>query len=340
MDNLVTKFTPIIYLHPEEKYYPVDVDWLLKNSELVDFNDNTRKQSPSQRDLYNIAEKYNFGPRKDGDVVLGFNPHIYRGQSPLSDVPIYALVREMNDKIYINYIIVFAYNGTYNIAGLAELGEHPGDIEHITVETTKDGKLLRVFFSAHGTKDGRWVNAEDVESENGKIVAYNAVNGHGLYPHEGTAFRFGGAANDILIKGERWEPIAKQIYFRDNSNFNIDTMGWTVYNSRFGGSLDKPNTEGITGLPDKGWIINIDNPDITFYNPPHILVGKLDKTYSIASYILRILGNYLGIYIIMMVVHRGSLNLTMKEHLIIISVIAILIPTFKNIVKSILEKYV
>ncbi len=340
MDNLVTKFTPIIYLHPDEKYYPVDVDWLLKNSELVDFNDNTRIKSPSQRDLYSIASKYGFGPRKDGDVVLGFDPLVYRGQSPLSDVPIYALVREMNDKVYINYIIVFAYNGTYNIAGIAELGEHPGDIEHITVEATRDGKLLRVFFSAHGTKDGRWVNAEDVEFENEKIVAYNAVNGHGLYPHEGTAFRFGGAANDILIKGERWEPIAKQIYFRDNPKFNIDTMGWTVYNSRFGGSLDKPNTEGITGLPDKGWIINIDNPDSTFYNPPHILVGTLDKSYSITSYIIKILALYLGIYIMMKIVHKGPLTLTIKEHLIAVSIIAILVPTFRKAVKSILEKYV
>jgi hypothetical protein len=339
MDSLIRKFTPIVYLHPEEKYYPVDIDWLLKHSELVDFNTNTRIKSPSQRDLYNISKKYDFGPRKDGDIVLGYDPSVYRGQTPLKDVPIYALAREY-DKIYITYIILFAYNGTYNIAGIAELGEHPGDMEHITVEATKDGKLLRVFFSAHGVKDGRWVKAEDVELENDKIVAYNAVNGHGLYPHAGTAFRFAGAANDILVKGEKWEPISKPIYFKDDLRFNIDTMGWSVYNSRFGGALDKPNTDGITGLPDKDWVINIDNPDETFYSPPAIFVGKVNTSYSIISYIIKIFALYLGIYMLIKLIHKGPLILTIKEHIIIVAIIIIIVPSFKKAVSSILEKYV
>lgn len=340
MDSLIRKFTPIIYLHPEEKYYPVDINWLLKSSTLKDFNDNTVIKSPTQRDLYNIAQKYNFQARKDGDVVLSFDPLSYRGQSPVSDVPIYALVREKNDKVYITYIILFAYNGTYNIAGLAEVGEHPGDMEHITVEASKDGTLLRAFFSAHGVKDGRWVKAEEIEKENGKIVGYNAVNGHGLYPYAGTAFRFGGAANDILIKGEKWEPNVSMIYPKEDPRFNIDTMGWSVYNSRFGGSLDKPNTDGITGLPDKGWIENIDNPDETFYKPPSILVKKVETTYSIFSYIIRIFALYLGIYILMKIVHKGTLNLTIKDHITIVAIIIIIVPSFKKVVSSILEKYV
>lgn len=339
MEALVSKFTPIIYLHPEEKHYPVDINWLLRNSTLKDFNDNTVIKSPTQRDLYNIAQKYNFQTRKDGDVVLGFEPSTYRGQTPVSDVPIYALYREKNDKIYITYIILSAYNGTYNIAGLAEVGEHPGDIEHITVEASKDGTLLRVFFSAHEIKDGRWVKAEEIEKENDKIVAYNAVNGHGLYPYEGTAFRFGGAANDILIKGEKWEPITSIIYPKDDPRFNIDTMGWTVYNSRFGGPIDKPNTDGITGLPDKAWIIDINNPDETFYSPPSILVEKVETTYSIFSFIVKISALYLAIYFIIKIFNKPPLSLGMREHLMIILIIVLAIPTFKHIFSTILKKY-
>jgi hypothetical protein len=340
MESLVTKFSPIIYLHPQELFYPVDIDWLLKYSTLKDFNDKTTIKSPKQRDLYNIAKKYNFQARKDGDVVLGFPEEINKGQTPVNDVPIYALVREMNNKVYITYIILFAYNGTYNIAGLAEVGEHPGDMEHITVEATKDGTLLRAFFSAHGIKDGRWVNAEEIEKENGKIVAYNAVNGHGLYPYEGIAFRFGGAANDTLVKGDRWEPVPKIIYSKDNPKFNIDTMGWTVYNSRFGGSLDKPNTDGITGLPDKGWIENIDNPDETFYKPPPIFVENTENTYLAIKSFLKLIGLYLGIYILIKIFHKGSLSLTIKEHILVILAILIIRETFKKTVTSILKKYV
>lgn len=339
MEALVSKFTPIIYLHPEEKYYPVDINWLLKNSTLKDFNDSATIKSPTQRDLYNVAQKYNFQTRKDGDVVLGFEPSTYRGQTPVSDVPIYALVREKNDKVYITYVILFAYNGAYNIAGLADVGEHPGDMEHITIEASKDGTLLRGFFSAHGIKDGRWVNAEEIQKENGKIVAYNAVNGHGLYPYEGTAIRFGGAANDILIKGEKWEPIASIIYPKDDPRFNIDTMGWSVYNSRFGGPIDKPNTDGVTGLPDKGWIQNIDNPDETFYKPPSILVKKTETTYSILSFILKISVLYLAIYFIIKIFNKTPLSLGLKKHIIIIAIIAVLIPTLKHIISTILKKY-
>lgn len=339
MEALVSKFTPLIYLHPEEKHYPVDINWLLRNSTLKDFNDNTTIKSPTQRDLYNIAQKYNFQPRKEGDVVLGFEPSTYRGQSPVSDVPIYALVREKNDKIYITYIILFSYNGSYNISGLAYVGEHPGDMEHITVEASKDGTLLRVFFSAHGVKDGRWVKAEEIQKENGKIVAYNAVNGHGLYPYEGTAIRFGGAANDILIKGEKWEPVASMIYPRDNPRFNIDTMGWSVYNSRFGGPIDKPNTDGVTGLPDKAWIIDIDNPDVAFYKPPSILVKNVENTYSISSFIIKVSALYLAIYFIIRIFNKNPLTLGIRDHLIIIAIITIFIQSFKNIFSSILKKY-
>jgi hypothetical protein len=340
MESLVTKFSPIIYLHPEEMFYPVDINWLLKYSTLKDFNDNTVIKSPTQRDLYNIAQKYNFQARKDGDVVLSFSLDSYKGQTPVSDVPIYALVREMNDKVYITYIILFAYNGNYNIAGLADVGEHPGDMEHITVEATKDGTLLRAFFSAHGVKDGRWVKAEEIEKENGKIVAYNAVNGHGLYPYAGVAFRFGGAANDTLVKGDRWEPVPKIIYPKDTPKFNIDTMGWTVYNSRFGGSIDKPNTEGITGLPDKAWIENIDNPDETFYKPPPIFSEKSETTYKFSSSVIQISALYLGIYILIKFFHKGSLSLSIKEHILVIISILIISITFKKTFTSILKKYV
>jgi len=340
MESLVSKFTPIIYLHPEEKYYPVDINWILKYSTLKDFNDNTTIKSPTQRDLYNIAQKYNFAPRKDGDIVLSFSQDAYKGQTPVSEVPIYALVREKNDKVYITYILLFAYNGTYNIAGLAELGEHPGDMEHITVEATKDGTLLRVFFSAHGVKDGRWIKAEEIEKEDGKIVAYNAVNGHGLYPHTGIAFRFGGAANDILIKGQKWEPISKIIYPKDDPKFDIDTMGWSVYNSRYGGSIDKPNTDGITSLPDKAWIQNIDNIDETFYSPPYIFVGKAQTTYSLTSLVIKILALQLGIYFLIKIFHKGPLSLTIKEHLLILSSILVISIGFKKIFIAILEKYV
>ena len=171
-------------------------------------------------------------------------------------------------------------------------------MEHLTVELSSSGDLLRVFYGAHGTKDGRWIKASNVpmETVNGakKIVAYIALNGHGLYPSDGTVFRFGGMANDITEKAIQWIPKPIVILNKEDPNFNIDTMGWSVYNSRIGGNSTQPNTEGITGLPDKSWMHPIDNLIDTFYSPPPLF----NKTVSTINNTLSKIGGFIIIYII------------------------------------------
>jgi len=343
MEELVNRFTPIVYMHPEEQFFPVSINWLLQRSELIDYNVSPNGiKSPTNRDLYNIAQKYNFQTVKEGDIILSYNEYVYKGQIPMSEVPIYALYREKDGKKYITYIILFAYNGTYNIAGIAEVGDHPGDMEHLTVELNTDNTLSRVFYSAHGVKDGRWVDAKDVLFENDKIVAYNALNGHGLYPHEGIAFRFGGFANDYLIKGQKWEPKAEIIHLKDDPKFNIDTMGWTVYDGRIGGKAIKGNTDGITGFPDKAWIKAIDNPDKTFYNPPSII--RKSNLYTSSTYILRVIIGYFIIYGLIKIVNNylkeKSFSISLKVHIIVILIMLIISMSFRKVIEPILKKYV
>jgi hypothetical protein len=282
LQELANKWSPIIYLHSAEKYFPCSANWLLQNSVLFDFNTNPIiATSPvTNIDMYNLAKKYNFERRVDGDLILSFDNEIYSGENPLKNVPCYCLIRKQNDKTYITYIFLFTYNGEYSILGLANAGYHPADIEHITVELDSSNNLSRVFYSAHGVKDGRWVKASDIEMEDGRIVAYMALHGHGLYQQEGTVFRLYGLANDYLDKGHRWVPQANLIFQRTDPNFDINTMGWTTFNGRLGGSQRKGDTSGITGLADKAWMNEIDNTDETFYQPPVIIKKKLATVLS------------------------------------------------------------
>lgn len=251
--DLLNKYAPIIYFHPQEKYFPVSADFMLKNSTVKDFTDNQEIIHPTNRDLYNLSQKHNFTPLGDGQIVMSIDKLIYKGEIPISNVPIYAIRRTVNNMIYLTYIILFAYNGAYDILGVKEAGQHPGDLEHYTVELDMNENLQRVFFAAHGNLDGKTVNASDVRFENGRIVVYSALNGHGLYPQKGYAFRIAGLANDYLDSGVRWEPHVMQIFGRLNPGFDINTMGWTVYNGRIGGELVKGNKDGIMGLIDKVW---------------------------------------------------------------------------------------
>ena len=108
---LINRFTPAVWIHPDEKYFPCSIDWLLSHSKLIDFNEKSVIAPVSQIDLYNTAKKYGFGRQADGDVVLSFSDDMYVGETPVSSVPCYALVRETDTHIYITYIFLFAYNG-------------------------------------------------------------------------------------------------------------------------------------------------------------------------------------------------------------------------------------
>jgi hypothetical protein len=325
MEALINKYSPIVYINSNEKYHPCSIEWMLNNSTLVDFNTNTTKKSPSQRDLYNIAQLYNFQRRGEGDVVLSFEEETYRGQSPLSDVPIYAYSWTKDDKIYLTYIILFTYNGSYDIAGLAAIGEHPGDIESVTVECKSDGKINRVFFGAHGTKDGRWVDSSLIETENDHVVCFMAYSGHGLYYKPGKVFRFGGFANDTTDRGTKWTPRVSLIYKKDDPRFNIDTMGWTVYNSRIGGGKDKPNTDGIMGLADKAWYQFGTNTDESYYNPPPIVEeGKKAIIYTVFIDFLKLCLIYVSILFGKFIVEKYlPIKNKVLQNIVIISILLI-----------------
>ncbi len=59
------QYSPIIYIHSEERYFPCSINWLLNYSTLIDFNDNTRISKPTHKDIFEIAKKYNFERRGD-----------------------------------------------------------------------------------------------------------------------------------------------------------------------------------------------------------------------------------------------------------------------------------
>ena len=69
---LLQKWSPIVYLHSKEKYFPCSADWLLKNSTLVDYSTNpVTKISPvTNMDLYENARLHDF---KKNEYFVLFN---------------------------------------------------------------------------------------------------------------------------------------------------------------------------------------------------------------------------------------------------------------------------
>lgn len=351
-DQLLNKYVPIVYHHPDEKYFPCSIDWLIQNSRLDDFVRGTTISPPTHLDLFNQAKSDNFAKRSDGDLVLSFDSQVFKGEHPMRNVPCYALYREKNNKIYLTYIFVYAKNGEYDILGLANAGQHPADLEHLTVELDlATQSLLRVMFSAHGTKDGRWVNASDIQFEDGKMVSYMALNGHGLYPKEGIAFRLFGLANDYLGKGAKWEPKVIRLYGKNDPLFNPATMGFTVYNGRFGGEPVKGSVSGIMGLPDKNWYGPnaelIDDVPEDSLNSPIIFSPTVGKMLILLKNLVIFSLAYFMVYgtlkFVDKKVYSQSFNdggFSMKEHLTTILIFFVIVQVFYKILSKIVQKYV
>ena len=343
--QLIAQYTPVFYLHSKEKYWPISANFMLQNSIMKDFNTKEQIASPTNRDLYDKMKKYDFQSKLDGDLVLYMPPYMFRGQTDLSNIPVYAFLRRQDGKTYIHYIAIFAYNGEYEIADFGTAGAHPGDLEQLMVELNDKNELVRVFYGSHGLLDGRWVAAKDVErtTSGNKIVAYVALNGHGLYPHEGVAFRLYGIANDHLDKGFLWEPKAVQIFTRDNPSFDIDTMGWTVWNGRLGADgLDAPSTAGLTGLPDKNWFRQLISLNESEYKPPSIIQNKVFKAAKTFGTFMQFVFIYILVFIVLFIVDKvvdTSKSFSLLEHSITVLLVLFLYYLYYRVGVYFVNKY-
>ena len=63
-----------------------------------------------------------------------------------------------------------------------------GDFEHITVQATRSGELIAVWYAAHGTESGAWVPADRIglDEDSGRIKVYVAYHSYASYPRKGT----------------------------------------------------------------------------------------------------------------------------------------------------------
>jgi hypothetical protein len=298
MQAAVDKYTPIFYFHKDEKYYVSSIPWTLEKSNLVRYDTWPGVQwtdgkivetKVTPKVLFDYSEKNHQGQTGIKTLYIElkkelFDKALFGQKDELDKVPVYAYVKEREDRYIIYYIIYFPFNEGKNVMYLQQAGDHEGDIEHLTVEVSKkDNTLIRVHYGAHGTADGRWVAGKDVPMEDGRIVAFVGKGGHGLYPTEGVAIRLGGVANDFMGKDVVWKPKVEIIKSRDQPGFDVEKDGWIHFAGRWG-------YDGVGSLNDKGWFQWGDKEEKDLNPPP--LYPPVSRTYfniGVYSFILAIM---------------------------------------------------
>lgn len=236
MSQLLEKYSPVFYLHSQEKYFPSSIDFVINQSTLVE-NGVPTQTNLTKRKLYEIsATKYkgNYGLNYK-TLHVDFPNSLWPGQKDLS-APVYGNVREFHDTIELYYILYFPYNGPRKILGLQDAGAHNSDIEHVTIELNKSTmEPVRMYFGAHTSTDGKWIPWSEVQKvRNTHPLVLLALDGHGAYPKSGYARRIFGLANDEVDYGTKWEPRVIQVFRKDEANFDPDRDGWVYFAGRWG----------------------------------------------------------------------------------------------------------
>ncbi len=288
---LIEACMPIVYLERKETAYPMPVEEYFLNggTRLLERGTNKVIIPAGQMSFARLdAITRSFWKNKQHLDDLPYYvdvPHcVLAGADPLRwtdatgslTVPAYVLVipADQPDTLYLQCIFFYGYNAPYEIsvAGITLFSgdkhdfqnAHEADVEHITIEVdTKKSAIRRIFYGAHGSREGMWVDAHDIEMEQGHPIVYAARGSHGNYPRVGTWVRILGFANDITGKDIRWAPQWRRIFMPYNkaitdriagleaadTGYKPEQMGWILAPAQYG-------RRGVSALWSQWWLGN------------------------------------------------------------------------------------
>ncbi|GFQ07772.1 hypothetical protein PHJA_002921200 [Phtheirospermum japonicum] len=193
IEAIVRAYSPLVYFHPDEQYFPSSVQWYFENGALlykkgdesnpvrVDPTGSNLPQGGENDDAYWI----------DLPMDNAAKERVKKGD--LSDACGYLHVKPMFGGTFSDVAIwlFYPFNGLarakvefFNVP-LGKIGEHVGDWEHVTLRISNfNGQLKSMYFSQHSK--GIWVDASQLEFGSGnKPVAFSSLHGHAMYPKAG-----------------------------------------------------------------------------------------------------------------------------------------------------------
>ncbi len=174
-------FMPELRFDPRNQHYPVSIESIIAYSYVEDADGNLVPPSENLR----------------GGVTLIQDPTYFQHKDTTRGTAIYYHRYDWDEELEaIVYIFLYRVNPGYSTCGHTMGSYHTGDVEHVTVLHGKDGPQ-RMYFAAHGSTQGRWVDWEDVEkTKDGHPIVYVSKGSHASYPRKGRYVRVFGFAND------------------------------------------------------------------------------------------------------------------------------------------------
>ncbi|MCP4569687.1 MAG: Vps62-related protein [FCB group bacterium] len=206
--DILRKFAPVVYFHPQEKYFPDTVERYLQNVRLRLDIKGGRDKGIRDRvgKVGNLLKHHERCQHSDGTYPSRYFLEIRKSGKKTTragcyeKAKCYARIRRAphcNYKWDILYVFFFPYNGNLSVGGA-----HEGDWEHITIRVDDDAENIeKIYYSAHH-HEGKWIyshgqdNKDGFKLEKDEIVpiathpiVYSAKDSHASYPSPGRKAR-------------------------------------------------------------------------------------------------------------------------------------------------------
>lgn len=198
-----TKFMPLVYLHSKEKYQPISIEEYITTCTAYKYispgvPDEKNPIFPVTTDFLNQSNfEACLDSKQDWDE--------YKYSTPIC----YYATRQLEDgDTQLEFFFFLPINSGYPACGLSclstceALGYHRADWENFLLILSPQGTIKKLYFSAHGSKDGYWKSPEECTFLNGRPVIYMALGAHGLYHRPDFWPRAVCIANDHTDRGK------------------------------------------------------------------------------------------------------------------------------------------
>jgi hypothetical protein len=170
LSTLLARYSPIVVLHPQERFRPVAVDGFLADAELV-------------RDGNRLRLDQRYCSARDG--LAAVDCYAQAEDAHASPPVVYAAAFRRGNRIALQYWLWYVLN-PYSPSGLTgELWQvHEGDWEAVTVLLDRAGRPVLAGYSQHG--EGARREWKRVPKRGTHPVAYVALGSHANYFSPGT----------------------------------------------------------------------------------------------------------------------------------------------------------
>jgi hypothetical protein len=225
----VKAFAPVVRLHPDERWFPVNPSTFIGGSSLRFDRSMWRDHSEAGRGEIDAARLGSGGYERNGRKSNDPNARQRGGWFlRLEDDALKAGTGTSADGLYrivpgrfLTYWFFYAYSDSEGKIN------HEGDWERITIQLNKQNRPVRVAFHGHGGHClSEWSTVDKLSGTH--PVVYSSLGDHASFPRPGTRKMWKGAATDKWADGGRqWDLSQRTLH-------DVTTRPWYGYTGAWG----------------------------------------------------------------------------------------------------------